>query len=118
MKNNVIPFINIIGLTAFTAEEDIRNCLDAGMFDVLSKPLNLKEFKELLSILWIYVFNFFFFHFKFIVHPAAVNFSFNSFALSFGNYFPRFAGNFSTISLASFKPKFKSYLKYKINYLT
>ena len=51
MKNNVIPYINIIGLTAFTAEEDIRNCLDAGMFDVLSKPLNLKEFTELLSIL-------------------------------------------------------------------
>lgn len=51
MRNNVIPFINIIGLTAFTSEEDIRQCLDAGMFDVLSKPLNLKEFKELLSIL-------------------------------------------------------------------
>lgn len=50
------------------------------------------------------------FHFKFIVHPAAVNFSFNSLAFSFGTYFPKFAGNFSTKSLASFNPKFKSYL--------
>lgn len=44
-----IPFINIIGLTAFTSESDIVNCLDAGMTYVLSKPLNLKDFKELLS---------------------------------------------------------------------
>jgi CheY-like chemotaxis protein len=37
----------------------VRKCLSAGMFDVLSKPLNLKEFKELLSIMWIiYFFSF------------------------------------------------------------
>ncbi|CAD8170635.1 unnamed protein product [Paramecium octaurelia] len=44
-----IPPIKIIGLTAFTGESDVINCLDAGMTYVLQKPLNLKEFKELLS---------------------------------------------------------------------
>ncbi|CAD8122232.1 unnamed protein product [Paramecium sonneborni] len=49
IKAKKIPSINIIGLTAFTSESDIVNCLDAGMTYVLSKPLNLKDFKELLS---------------------------------------------------------------------
>ncbi|CAK79279.1 unnamed protein product (macronuclear) [Paramecium tetraurelia] len=48
IKAQKIPLIKIIGLTAFTAESDVINCLDAGMTYVLSKPLNLKEFKELL----------------------------------------------------------------------
>ncbi|CAD8155362.1 unnamed protein product [Paramecium pentaurelia] len=49
IQTQKIPCIKIIGLTAFTSESDIINCLDAGMTYVLSKPLNLKEFKELLS---------------------------------------------------------------------
>ncbi|CAD8124948.1 unnamed protein product [Paramecium sonneborni] len=49
IKDQKIPSINIIGLTAFTSESDIVNCLDAGMTYVLSKPLNLKDFKDLLS---------------------------------------------------------------------
>ncbi|CAD8198111.1 unnamed protein product [Paramecium pentaurelia] len=49
IQTQKIPSINIIGLTAFTSESDIVNCLDAGMTYVLSKPLNLKDFKELLS---------------------------------------------------------------------
>ena len=49
INKQLIPYIKIIGLTAFTSESDIINCLEAGMTYVLSKPLNLKEFKELLS---------------------------------------------------------------------
>ena len=112
IKAKKIPSINIIGLTAFTSESDIVNCLDAGMTDVLSKPLNLKEFKELLSSLWNYVLYINDFHFKMMVHPVAVNFSFNSLAFSFGNYFPNEAGNFSTKSFASFNPKFSICLNY------
>ncbi|CAD8130767.1 unnamed protein product [Paramecium sonneborni] len=48
IKIQKIPSIKIIGLTAFTSESDIINCLDAGMTYVLSKPLNLKEFKDIL----------------------------------------------------------------------
>jgi CheY-like chemotaxis protein len=44
MQKEVIPFIPIIGLTAFTSREDLRNCLEAGMFEVLSKPFNIREF--------------------------------------------------------------------------
>lgn len=50
------------------------------------------------------------YHFKLIVHPLAVNFSFNSLAFSFGIYLPKLAGNFSTKSLASFNPKLSNYL--------
>ncbi|CAD8207897.1 unnamed protein product [Paramecium octaurelia] len=49
IETKQIPFINIIGLTAFTSESDIVNCIDAGMTYVLPKPLNLKDFKDLLS---------------------------------------------------------------------
>jgi CheY-like chemotaxis protein len=36
--------MHIIGLTAFNSKKDIKNCIDAGMSDVLAKPLNMKEF--------------------------------------------------------------------------
>ncbi|CAD8124947.1 unnamed protein product [Paramecium sonneborni] len=51
MNDNIIPKIHIIGLTAFTNSNDIENCLKAGMSDVLHKPLNLKEFKEILTLI-------------------------------------------------------------------
>lgn len=41
----------IIGLTAFTGTADINRCFEAGMADVLAKPLVLKEFKEILELL-------------------------------------------------------------------
>lgn len=41
MNNRVIPEIPIIGLTAFTNYEDMKNCLEAGMKDVISKPLKV-----------------------------------------------------------------------------
>ncbi|CAD8098000.1 unnamed protein product [Paramecium sonneborni] len=50
MNKKQIPKIHIIGLTAFTNATDISNCIKAGMSDVLSKPLNLKEFKEILTL--------------------------------------------------------------------
>ncbi|CAD8155360.1 unnamed protein product [Paramecium pentaurelia] len=51
MNDNIIPRIHIVGLTAFTNSNDIENCLKAGMSDVLHKPLNLKEFKEILTLI-------------------------------------------------------------------
>ncbi|CAD8114473.1 unnamed protein product [Paramecium primaurelia] len=51
MNENIIPKIHIVGLTAFTNSNDIENCLKAGMSDVLHKPLNLKEFKEILTLI-------------------------------------------------------------------
>jgi len=55
---------------------------------------------------------------KFIVHPIAVNLSFNSCAFSFSICFPRIAGNFSTVSLASFRPKLSNCLLHIFSYLT
>ena len=39
----------VIGLTASVTERDRAACLDAGMDDVLSKPLVLKELRALLA---------------------------------------------------------------------
>lgn len=41
MESKIIPQIHIVGLTAFTNSNDIQNCINAGMSDVLAKPLNL-----------------------------------------------------------------------------
>lgn len=51
MNLNLIPKIHIVGLTAFTNTDDIENCIRSGMSDVLHKPLNLKEFKEILTLI-------------------------------------------------------------------
>ncbi|CAD8206747.1 unnamed protein product [Paramecium octaurelia] len=51
MLDGIIPEIPIIGLTAFTGQQDIKNCLIAGMSDVLSKPLKIQELKDVLASL-------------------------------------------------------------------
>ncbi|CAD8042812.1 unnamed protein product [Paramecium primaurelia] len=51
MSDGIIPEIPIIGLTAFTGQQDIKNCLIAGMSDVLSKPLKIQELKDVLASL-------------------------------------------------------------------
>ncbi|CAD8074918.1 unnamed protein product [Paramecium primaurelia] len=48
MNKSQIPQIAIIGLTAFTCQKDIDNCLKAGMQEVLAKPLNIQELKHIL----------------------------------------------------------------------
>jgi CheY-like chemotaxis protein len=48
MRSKSVPEIPIIGLTAFNSTEDINRCLDAGMREVLTKPLNLNELKQVL----------------------------------------------------------------------
>ena len=48
MKNKQIPHIPIIGLTAFTSQFDIQRCVEAGMIDILHKPLEIKRFEQLL----------------------------------------------------------------------
>lgn len=41
IRDKIIPDIPIIGLTAFNSAEDINRCLEVGMRDVLTKPLNI-----------------------------------------------------------------------------
>ena len=40
MKNNEIPEVPIIGCTAFNSKERIESCYEAGMKDVINKPLS------------------------------------------------------------------------------
>lgn len=49
MENKKIPKIPIIGLTAFTSEEDKKRGKNAGMLSVLSKPLSFVELEKVLS---------------------------------------------------------------------
>ncbi|CAK74671.1 unnamed protein product (macronuclear) [Paramecium tetraurelia] len=48
MNKCQIPYITIVGLTAFTSQKDIDNCQKAGMEQVLAKPLNIQELKQIL----------------------------------------------------------------------
>lgn len=41
MQNQQIPKIPIIGLTAFTSNEDVEKCKEAGMLHILHKPLDI-----------------------------------------------------------------------------
>jgi CheY-like chemotaxis protein len=43
--------IPIVGLTAFTNYTDIEKCFDAGMRQVLHKPLQIKKFNQIISTL-------------------------------------------------------------------
>lgn len=48
MINKNIPRIPIIGLTAFTSNDDIARCMASGMNEVLHKPLQIKLFQNVL----------------------------------------------------------------------
>ena len=45
MSNDQIPNIPIIGLTAFTSNEDVEKCKEAGMLNILHKPLDVSKFQ-------------------------------------------------------------------------
>ncbi|CAD8133708.1 unnamed protein product [Paramecium octaurelia] len=53
MQNGQIPTIPIIGLTAFTSNEDVEKCKEAGMLNILHKPLDLSKFQQILAELHI-----------------------------------------------------------------
>ena len=40
IQKNLIPFLEIVGVTAYTDDESMRKCLDAGMKTVLTKPVS------------------------------------------------------------------------------
>ncbi|CAD8093571.1 unnamed protein product [Paramecium primaurelia] len=48
IRQNIIPDIPIIGLTAFNSTEDIERCLEVGMREVFTKPLNIHLLKQVL----------------------------------------------------------------------
>lgn len=48
IRQNIIPDIPIIGLTAFNSNEDIERCIEVGMREVLTKPLNVSALKQVL----------------------------------------------------------------------
>ncbi|CAD8196054.1 unnamed protein product [Paramecium pentaurelia] len=48
MNGNIIPSIPIIGLTAFNGQYEIEKCFESGMQKVLTKPLNIDDFKQAL----------------------------------------------------------------------
>ncbi|CAD8106639.1 unnamed protein product [Paramecium sonneborni] len=48
IRDKIVPDIPIIGLTAFNSTEDINKCLEVGMRDVLTKPLNITQLKQVL----------------------------------------------------------------------
>ncbi|CAK88828.1 unnamed protein product (macronuclear) [Paramecium tetraurelia] len=49
MQNQQIPKIPIIGLTAFTSNEDMEKCKKAGMLHILHKPLDIQKFQFILT---------------------------------------------------------------------
>ena len=53
MKNGKIPWIPIIGCTAFVTKTEINRCFEAGMKDVVFKPLNKQIISEIVHN-WIY----------------------------------------------------------------
>ncbi|CAD8191964.1 unnamed protein product [Paramecium octaurelia] len=48
IEDNLIPDIPIIGLTAFNSAEDIERCIEVGMREVFTKPLNISLLKQVL----------------------------------------------------------------------
>ena len=47
------PISTVVALTSFTNEKTVQECLDAGMVEVVNKPLN---YKALHKIMWNYFF--------------------------------------------------------------
>lgn len=45
MKNQQIRKIPIVGLTAFTSNEDMEKCKEVGMTNILHKPLDIARFQ-------------------------------------------------------------------------
>ncbi|CAD8084300.1 unnamed protein product [Paramecium sonneborni] len=48
IRQEIIPDIPIIGLTAFNSTQDIEKCIEVGMREVFTKPLNITLLKQAL----------------------------------------------------------------------
>lgn len=49
IKKNLIPFLEIVGVTAYSDEESIKKCLDAGMKTVLTKPVSKAKLEAIME---------------------------------------------------------------------
>ncbi len=49
VKNNVLPFANIVAVTANCTIEDINECYECGMDEVITKPIDLDLFDIILK---------------------------------------------------------------------
>lgn len=49
IQKNLIPFIEIIGITAYIDEESIKKCIDAGMKIVLTKPVSKAKLEAIMK---------------------------------------------------------------------
>ena len=52
-EDKLKPLSIVVALTSFTNEKTYKECLDAGMVDVINKPLN---YKALHRVMWNYFF--------------------------------------------------------------
>ena len=49
MRKNEVQSISIIGCTAYTDPDNIKKCYDAGMDDVIHKPLTKAKILDILK---------------------------------------------------------------------
>jgi len=49
MKTSKIPYIPIVGCTAFEDEDNLRRCITSGMDSVIQKPVNQDKIRKILA---------------------------------------------------------------------
>jgi CheY-like chemotaxis protein len=50
MKNGKLPAMPIVACTAFASQYHLDKCLEAGMSDTLTKPINLSKLDKIIKI--------------------------------------------------------------------
>ena len=50
MNDQELPFIPIVGVTAYSGQDEYLKCIEAGMDEVLVKPINLDQLKSILIL--------------------------------------------------------------------
>lgn len=50
IRHEVLPYIEIIAVTAFVSEKEKEKCLRVGMTDFIPKPFTITDFVRIISI--------------------------------------------------------------------